>query len=344
MIKIIALLFFGLSILTQAASIDDLIGQGRLGEAYAALELAYGDSPESSAYFLLSGLSSENGESSVSDLKDFINRGEGSPYMIDWARMHLGKYYISQGLLGTARKMFESVPEISPFAAEAAYLAGRCCLYSADFETAEKIFSDATKRFNPTKNKNQNDIQTEYYYWSVFGLGEAKSALGQNTAAEKLYKQLLEPQFESDIEPLALLGLAKTARQAKKPDQANQYMELYKERYGQAPVGEAHTSTANAIKSSKTPVTPSNPDERMDKIMGNKYYIQIGAYSKKNNADNEAAAYKKNGYKVLVESYDKQGQTFYRVLLGSYSSKSQADYIKSKLEKAAGEKYSLLVR
>ena len=116
MIRIIALLFFGLSIVTQAASIDDLIGQGRLGEAYSALESAYGDSPESSAYFLLSGLSSENGENSVSDLKDFINRGEGSPFMIDWARMHLGKYYISQGLLGTARKMFESVPETSPFA------------------------------------------------------------------------------------------------------------------------------------------------------------------------------------------------------------------------------------
>lgn len=340
----IAFLFFALSMTAEAASIDDLIAQGRLGEAYSALESAFGKAPESSGYFLLSGLTSENGESSVSDLKDFINRGEGSPFTIDWARMHLGKYYLSQGLLGTARKMFEEVPDNSPFAVESAYLAGRCCLYSADFELAEKIFSDATKRFNPAKNKNLTNYQAEYYYWSVFGLGEAKSALGQNSAAEKLYKQLLDPQFESDIEPLALLGLAKTARQAKKPDQANQYMDLYREQYGQAPIGEAHANSRITATQKGPGNTPSNPDERMDKIMGNKYYIQIGAFSKKANADKEAAVYKKNGYKVLVESYDKQGQKFYRVLLGSYGSKSQADYIKSKLEKAAGEKYSLLVR
>lgn len=344
MIRFIAFLFFALPVISHAASVDDLIIQGKFGEAFAALESTYGDSPQTSGYLLVSGLSSENGESSILDLKDFLNRGEGSPYMIDWARMHLGKYYISQGLLGTARKMFESVPEMSPFAAEAAFLAGRCCLFSADFESAEKIFADASKRFSPDKNKNQTDFQTEYYYWSVFGLAESKSALGQNAAAEKLYKQFLEPQFESEIEPLALLGLARNARQAKKFDQANQYMNMYKEQYGQVPIGEAHTSTPSSTTTKQPTTIPGNSDERADKIMGNKYYIQIGAYSKKTNADNEAAAYKKNGYKVLVESYDKQGQTFYRVLLGSYSSKTQADYIKSKLEKAAGEKYSLLVR
>ncbi|NLI15327.1 MAG: hypothetical protein GX409_03470 [candidate division Zixibacteria bacterium] len=344
MIRAVALLFFGLLTVTRAASIDELIIQGRFGEAYAVLESNYGHFPESSGYLLLSGLTAENGESSISDLKDYINRGDGPPYLIDWARMHLGKYYISQGLLGTARKMFEAVPPASPFGAEASFLAGRCCLYSGDFESAEKIFADAIKRFNPDKNKNQTDFQTDYYYWSIFGLGEAKSALGQNSAAEKLYNQILDSRFESDIEPLALLGLAKTSRQAKKAQQADRYMNLYKEKYGPMPAHEARIPLSGATTREQPSSAPANPDERMDKILGNKYYIQIGAYSKKANADNEAALYKKNGYKVLIESYEKQGQTFYRVLLGDYNSKSQAEYIKSKLEKATGEKYTLLVR
>jgi hypothetical protein len=343
--RLIALLLISLSVAANSASVDDLIDQGRLGEAYSVLESTYGNTPESSAYFLLSGLSAESGENSIADLKDFINHGAGSPNMIDWARMHLGKYYISQGLLGTAQKMFEEIPPNSPFAAEASYLAGRCCLLSADFQSAERIFTDATKRFNPTKNKNQPNFQTGYYYWSIFGLGEAKAAQGDNAGADKLFKQLLEPELESDITPLALLGLAKTAKMSKKPDQANQYMELYKEQYGQPPGGETHSTSTAAPSSQKEPASAaSNPDERIDKLMGNKYYIQIGVYSKKANADKEAAAYKRNGYKVMVESFDKQGQPFYRVILGSYASKSQADYIKVRLEKAAGEKYSLLVR
>jgi tetratricopeptide (TPR) repeat protein len=311
-----------------------------LGEAYSVLESTYGNAPESSAYFLLSGLSTDIGENSVSDLKDFINRGSSSPNMLDWARMHLGKYYISQGLYGTAQKMFEEVPPNSPFSAEATYLAGRCCKLSGDNESAEKIFQEAVRRFNPAKNKNQADFQTEYYYWSVYGLGESKSDRGDDAAAEKLYKQLLEPRLESDITPLALLGLARTARQSKKPDQANQYIELYKEQYGQPPTGEALTSSSGQ----KEQTAQANSDERADKLLGNRYYVQIGVYSKKDNADKTAAIYKKSGYKTLVESFDKQGQPFYRVLLGSYNSKSQADYIKVRLEKSAGEKYALLVR
>jgi predicted negative regulator of RcsB-dependent stress response len=336
----IVFLLIASAVAAKSASIDDLIAAGRLGEAYGVLESTYGDAAESSEYFLLSGLSTDIGENSVSDLKDFINRGSGSPYMIDWARMHLGKYYISQGLFGTAQKMFEEIPATSAFAAEAAYLAGRCCILSGDNESAEKIFQDAVKQFNPTRNKSQAAFQTEYYYWSVYGLGESKSVRGDNAAAEKLYKQLLEPQLESNITPLALLGLAKAARQAKKMDQANQYMNLYKEKYGQPPIGEAHTtSTAR-----NTPTSSGNSDERADKLLGNKYYVQIGVYSKKDNADKTAATYKKSGYKTLVENYNKQGQVFYRVLLGSYNSKSQADYIKVRLEKSAGEKYTLLVR
>jgi septal ring-binding cell division protein DamX len=342
--RLVAILIFALSVAANPASLDDLIEQGRLGEAYSVLESTYGNTPESSAYFLLSGLTAEQGENSVSDLKDFINHGAGSPDMIDWARMHLGKYYLSQGLLGTAQKMFEEVPLISPFAAEAAYLAGRCCLLASDFQSAERIFTDATKRFNPTKNKTQADFQTEYYFWSIYGLGETKAAQGEYTVADKYYKQLLEPQFESDIEPLALLALAQNARQNKKQNQADQYLEIYHEQYGQPPGIESHSSTA-------TPTTPKQPttiqsgsDDRIDKLMGNKYYVQVGVFSKKDNADKAAATYKKSGYKTLVEKFDKQGQPFYRVLLGSYSSKSQADYIKVRLEKAAGEKYSLLVR
>jgi tetratricopeptide (TPR) repeat protein len=325
---------------TAIEPVDSLIAAGRLAEAYESLESTFGETPDSAEYFLISGLSIESGENSASDLKDFINRGSGSSAMADWARSCLGKYYLSQNLYVAARKMFEQIPDTSPFAVEASYLEGKGYFQTGEFDKAEKIFQTATKQFNPSKNKSQTPFQNEFYWWSVLGLAETKAAGGDFSGAEKLYKQLLEPQFESNIMPLALLGLVKISNQAKKTGQATYYLDQYKDHYGQPPAGYGKTtqSPPGGADDSKS------IDEKADKLLGNKYYVQIGVYSKKDNADKTAAMYKKNKYKTTVESFNKQGQVFYRVLLGSYNSKPQAEFIKERLEKAAGEKYILLVR
>jgi cell division septation protein DedD len=54
--------------------------------------------------------------------------------------------------------------------------------------------------------------------------------------------------------------------------------------------------------------------------------------------------YKKSGYYTLIENFINEGQEFYRVLVGGYDSKQKAEFIKKRLERAAGERYFILVR
>jgi cell division protein FtsN len=45
-----------------------------------------------------------------------------------------------------------------------------------------------------------------------------------------------------------------------------------------------------------------------------------------------------------MESFIESGQEYYRILVGGYNSKQQAEFIKRRLEKAADEEYLLLTR
>ena len=61
------------------------------------------------------------------------------------------------------------------------------------------------------------------------------------------------------------------------------------------------------------------------------YYVQSGAYSKKENADTQAAKLKAKGFEVLI----KKNGNLYKVQTGAYSKKVNADAQAAKL-KAAG--------
>lgn len=332
----VILLIILLAVSAWADQIDDLIRDGRFSEAYNNLLTAYEKSPDKLEYLFLMGRSTLSGESSAAFFKDYINKAPDNPHLVDWARLYLGKYYLAQNLYVTARKHLEDIADDSPFCMEALYLASRCHMLSREYSRAVKAFADIIDHYESYDLDRQEDGQNNYYYWTVLSLADTKYASGDFEQAISLYQQLLQPSLEKDIFALALLGLSEASKKLKRRDDANRYYHLYRDRYesGIHPVALERDIL-------KTEMAGS---DQQDKISGTKYYIQIGVFSRKANAQDISLLYKKSGYQTLIENFVKERQEFHRVLVGGYNSKQKAEFIKKRLEKAYGERYFLLMR
>jgi len=79
----------------------------------------------------------------------------------------------------------------------------------------------------------------------------------------------------------------------------------------------------------------------------NAYWIQVGAYSSRQNADNLAEEYKGKGYNTMViEPSSSSTRKLYRVRLGGYSTRDQAEKARDELAKQENKKQSdyLIIR
>ncbi len=69
------------------------------------------------------------------------------------------------------------------------------------------------------------------------------------------------------------------------------------------------------------------------------YYVQVAAFLERSPALNLAETYRKQGYNVIVtDPRPADTQSWYRVRLGGFSSKAEADNLLSRLNAAAGKR------
>lgn len=333
----IVLIIIFLSIVSLAAGVDDYIRAGDYAGAYEYLVNHYGNDTGAPEYLFLQGKSELSGENSAAYLKDFLNKSTKDTYVADWSRLLLGKYYLAQRLYVAAAKQLESIPDGSPFFAQANFLAGCCYLYSGELDRATKKLESI---IDHGQQANKRGADQDFADWADLKLADTYLVRGEYSRADGEYQSLLRPELENDIYALALLGLAESARAQKKEIDAERYSGLFRERYKSG----ALITPAEDKTSSKTPEQPDNKPSNQEKSSAGRFYIQVGAYSNKDNALRTASLYKENGYNVYMDTSRENGHDFYRILVGGYSSRQQAEFIQKRLEKASGEKYLLLQR
>ena len=309
--------------------IDDLLIRGDLVRAERWLYEKYGDDTKSPEYLFLQGKTDLSGENSASFLKDYINRSTKGSYVPDWARLILGKYYISQGLYVTARTQLLSITGGSPFYEEAKYLAARCYFLSGEYEDVMLKCGEIVDRARPGSYAN----------WARLSSADAFFERGHFREAERLYYELVQMGRQDDTYALALLGMIESSKALGRPDDAQRYLEIYNDDFRNgldiAPVKRQQPVTESRA--------PADKAEEKPESVG-RYYIQVGAFSKKDNAIKIAGLYRESGYQVYMETFIENGREYYRILIGGYNSKQQAEFIKRRLEKAADERYLLLTR
>lgn len=72
------------------------------------------------------------------------------------------------------------------------------------------------------------------------------------------------------------------------------------------------------------------------------WIVQVGSYSKQENADAMRKKLEKNGYRVSITSSEVKGRVYHRVRVGPYGKKSDALNAGAKLEKLLGQKVAVL--
>ncbi|MCD6162637.1 MAG: SPOR domain-containing protein [candidate division Zixibacteria bacterium] len=327
------------AVLCSASEVDSLIENGQLAKAYQYLIDNYKNTPDEPEYLFVKGKTEESGETSAAYFKDFINKSSGNSRLVDWAKLDLGKYYLAQKLYVTANKLFENIDQDSPFWDEASYLAAKCLLMSDEYELAADDFKAITDRYESEESSEVKDKLEQFYNWAKLGLADAYASLKDYNQAESVYTELIEPEREHDISAPALLGLQDIAQQQNKQDNSREYANMYNERYQpDSPVIEnSGRDTAESISAK-----PEKYEPAIKRSSG--YFIQVGVFHNRENADRMSTLYKESGYKAYIEVFIEGGEEFHRVMVGGYQSKQQAEFVKKRLERAIGEKYFIIKR
>lgn len=325
------------AVLCSASEVDSLIEKGQLAKAYQYLIDNYKNTPDEPEYLFIKGKTEESGETSAAYLKDFINKSSGDSRLIDWAKLDLGKYYLAQKLYVTANKLFDNIDEDSPFWDEASYLAAKCLLMSDEYELAIDDFKAITDRYETEESGDAREKLEQFYNWAKLGLADAYASLKNYSQAESVYTELIEPENEADISAPALLGLQDIAQQQDKQDDSREYANMYNERY---PTDSPVIESRDTIES--VSAKPDDYEPAVKRRSG--YFIQVGVFHNRENADRMSKLYKESGYKTFIEVFIEGGEEFHRVLVGDYQSKQQAEFVKKRLERAIGERYFIIKR
>lgn len=337
----LALIFVGVmgavllprQVLGQCDNLESLVVAKKLSQAVDCLR-GIQESTTNEFYALAMGVLDRSGESSISNLKDFVGNRQTSDNTSDWAIMYIGKYYMSNNLYQAAAGQFKQISSESPFMVEARYLSGMASALAGDLREAEEFFKSLTRRKNETF---RNQADTIYKNLAALGLAEIRLNSGRYSEAEKMLKQILETNPDDEVGSLVLIDLMEVYEKTGKAGDLAKTKEFYLQQYGTLPEADSVDSIALESRNDTLRTVANN-------IVGNKYYICVGFYPKKSDAEKLAAMYRKRGYNARVETHSENKEITYMVLVGSYQSKSQALHVKQTLEKSARETYSIIIR
>jgi len=172
--------------------------------------------------------------------------------------------------------------------------------------------------------------------WAQLGLGEAYFSRGDFKKSLEGYKKVIDRYAESEVFPLALSGIYRLFDITGDKDKSVLYLNLYKEKYPQG------IDTESEVISEE----PGEVKEegKAEKFTGTKYTIQIGVFSKKENADRMMGNLGSRGYSPVISYKTIDKKKYYLVQVGSFDSLQEAQKIREKLEREEGEVFTIVIK
>jgi cell division septation protein DedD len=153
----------------------------------------------------------------------------------------------------------------------------------------------------------------------LLGVSVGKKQASVATPTQIVTQQIPEPVKEPSVKPTASESASGNVTSAPPDTAASQ----------PAPAAAKPQPKVTAV--DKTPVTKAPATSGL-------YYVQVAAFTDKAQAQAFADKYKKQGYTTTLSPRATSTKTWYRVRLGGYKSRDQADDLLAKLNAAAGKK------
>jgi tetratricopeptide (TPR) repeat protein len=324
--KLIFLLSFFLCRYLSAADVkvQSFLDKGDYESAYNLL-LGLTDTlsdDEESLYLL--GVTAPSGKTSSAFLKEYMQKypdGEHT-YLV---RRHLLDYYAAQGLDITAGRIYADMPESTDLGDEDLYRIALSKQKSNEYNKAILFYQAILEK----EGSSFND-------WAQLGIADCNLLLGENDASISGYKKLVD-KAQSSAYPLALLGISEAYRREGKLDKAESFYSRYKAAYPESP-GLLEIEAAFSEYHSK------DINESIPKTLKGGFFIQVGVFSKKDNAQTCSRKFRNLGYSNRIDGFNESGQPYYRVILGPYNDESSARKIKADLEKSQREEFLIFVQ
>jgi cell division protein FtsN len=164
----------------------------------------------------------------------------------------------------------------------------------------------------------------------LLGVSVGKKQAGVAAPTQIVTQQIPEPVKEPPVKPAA----SETA--AENPSDAGALPAAS----GSAPPATEVPAPKPGPKETTTTKPPaSKPATETKKTASGLYYVQVGAFTDRTQAQAAADRYKKQGYTAVVANpKPADTKTWYRVRLGGYASRDRAVDLLAKLNAAAGKK------
>ena len=144
--------------------------------------------------------------------------------------------------------------------------------------------------------------------------------------------------------PFLNKGLSRNAEQDAAEEKKNKDWDPNAPLYGKNPGNNAPDSAKSPEAPAKAPAPPAAPsasagDDPLGDLANSKakgdefqYFVQVGAFHASEDAEGQRAKLALGGYDPKISERDQAGKMVYRVRLGPFDSKTEAEQIQSKLK------------
>ncbi|MBD3168678.1 MAG: tetratricopeptide repeat protein [candidate division Zixibacteria bacterium] len=311
---------------------SELIMDGKLDEAKEMLDKASerGLSENTALYY--QGLLEPEGHQSAQYLKESLYGGDYFPEK-DLAAIKLAHYYFIRSFYITCIGQLESFPEQNKYSNmkdESQWLLGMTYLNSGKYDKAKATFRNIIEEYS----------DSEFVEWAFWGLGLAYYKTGDYNRATGSFTKVMEKSSHPAY-PQAMAMLALSYESLGYMARAKKYKDEYFEKYPAGFYGDvlpAITEISDGIPDI------TEEDTYADELVGANYYIQVGAFSSKNNANRMKNRLEKEGYRAEVEKQVVNRQRYYKVLVGPYTARIKAEAAKKRLESQEKDSFLIILK
>jgi cell division protein FtsN len=161
----------------------------------------------------------------------------------------------------------------------------------------------------------------------LLGVSVGKNQVRLSAPAQVVTQQIPEPVKDVPVKPTA--SESESAKAAA-PSGAGA---------SQPPAGGLASKTSTKNTAVKPPAAKPPAETKTTPASGPLYYVQVGAFTDRAQAQTAAETYRKQGHTVTVtDPKSTDTRTWYRVRLGGYTTRDRAVSLLDKLNAAAGKK------